>query len=211
METVDLNQLTARVKALLTSPKTEWPVIASEPATVASLYSGYIMILAAIPAVCTFVKLSIIGVGTSMFGSPLVADYRLGFSAGIGIMIVRYVLSLVVVYILGVIIDALAPTFGAQKDPMQALKTAAYSFTASWVAGVGILFPFLGTLIELAGAAYAIYLLYLGLQSVMKAPADKAGGYTAVTVIVAIVAGWVVSVITGGLMGVGTMGVHLAS
>ena len=42
--------LVDRVKNILLSPRTEWPVIDAEPATVASLYTGYIMPLAAIPA-----------------------------------------------------------------------------------------------------------------------------------------------------------------
>ena len=46
---MDLNKLIARVKGILLTPKTEWPVIAGEPATVADLYKGYIIWLAAIP------------------------------------------------------------------------------------------------------------------------------------------------------------------
>jgi hypothetical protein len=41
--------LIERVKALLLTPKDEWPKIAAEPATIASLYSNYVIYLAAIP------------------------------------------------------------------------------------------------------------------------------------------------------------------
>ena len=37
-----------RVKNILLQPRNEWPKIASETATVQSLYAGYILILAAI-------------------------------------------------------------------------------------------------------------------------------------------------------------------
>ena len=54
------NKLIERIRSILTSPKTEWPVIAAEPATVGGLYTGYIMLLAAIPAICTFIKMAFI-------------------------------------------------------------------------------------------------------------------------------------------------------
>ena len=101
------------------------------------------------------------------------------------------------------IINALAPTFGGQKDSVQALKTAAYAVTAAWVGGVAQLIPWLGWLIMLAGAIYSVYLLYLGLPHTMKAPADKAAGYTAVTIIVAIVLGWILWAIVGSVIGRG--------
>jgi hypothetical protein len=195
---VNFNKLIARVRLLLTSPKTEWPVIANEPepATVASLYTGYIMILAAIPAVCTFIKSAFIGYGWMGIGA-----YRVGVSAGITAMVMTYVLSLVAVFVLALIIEALAPTFGGEKNRVQALKTAAYAYTAAWVAGLGMLLPWLGFLIAIVGAIYSIYLLYLGLPHTMKSPPDRSAGYTAVSVVVAIVLSWIIGLVTAGLMG----------
>ena len=37
-----------RIKGILLDPRAEWPRIATEPATVQSLYTGWIMLLAAI-------------------------------------------------------------------------------------------------------------------------------------------------------------------
>ena len=51
---MDLNKLIARVKGILLTPKTEWPLIAGEPATVGDLYKGYIVWLAAIPPLVGF-------------------------------------------------------------------------------------------------------------------------------------------------------------
>ena len=42
-------------------------------------------------------------------------------------------------------------------------------------------------LLAAIGGIYSLYLLYLGLPMLMKAPADKAVGYTAVVVIVTII------------------------
>jgi len=196
---VDFNKLMARVKAILMTPKTEWPVIAAEPATVPDLYKNYIAILAAIPAIAGFIKGSLIGYG--MFG----VSYRTPIGTGITAAIVSYVLSLVLVYVVGLIIDALAPSFGGEKNAIQALKAAAYSYTASWVASIGVVVPGIGWLIALAGGIYGIYLLYLGLPATMKSPPEKAAGYTAVTIIIAIVLGWIVAIVVAGVAGTGAM------
>jgi len=196
---MDFNKLIARVKAILTTPKTEWPIIAAEPATVADLYKNYIVWLAAIPVVCKFIKGSFIGYG------PFGIYYRTPIGAGITGMIVGYALTLALVYVVALIVDALAPTFAGQKSQVQALKTVAYAWTASWVGGIGMLIPWLGVLIMLAALVYGIYLLYLGLPATMKSPVDKAGGYTAVTIIIAIVLSWIIALIVTGIVGTGAL------
>lgn len=196
---MDFNKLIARVKAILTTPKTEWPVIAAEPTTVADLYKNYIIWLAAIPAVCQFIKGSFIGYG--MLG----ISYRTPIGAGITGMIVGYALTLALVFVVAMIVDALAPTFGGQKSQVQAMKAVAYAWTASWVAGVGALIPWLGWLIMLAALVYGIYLLYLGLPATMKSPVEKAGGYTAVTIILAIILSWIVGIVVAGIVGTGAL------
>jgi hypothetical protein len=197
---LDLNKLVARAKAMLLSPKTEWPVVATEPTTVADLYKGYIIPLAAIPAIFTFLKMSIIGT-TVMFAGT----FRLGIGAGLTQMVLAYVLSLASVYVTALIINGLAPPFGGQKDSIQALKTMAFASTAAWVSGAAQIVPGIGWLIMIAGGIYSIYTLYLGLPHTMKCPQDKAGGYTAVVVIVAIVLYFVIGAVIGSVVGVGSM------
>ena len=51
------------------------------------------------------------------------------------IAVISYVASLIGVFILGFIIDALATSFDAEKNAVQAMKLAVYSYTAGWVAG----------------------------------------------------------------------------
>jgi hypothetical protein len=194
---VDLNKVIQRARALLVSPRTEWPVIAAEPATVQDLYREYVMILAAIPPVCHFVKTSILGYAWHGF-----KIYRLGMGPGLTAAIVEYGVSLIGVYALAVIIEAIAPNFGGESNRIQALKVAGYSYTASWIAGVGQLLPGLAGLVALAGAIYSVYVLYLGLPSTMKVVPEQATGYTAVTVILALILGWIIAVITGGITGV---------
>ena len=181
--------LVDRAKKILLQPKTEWPVIAAEPHTVQGLYTGYVMILAAIPAVASFIGYSLIGV--SMLG----ASYRWPITNGIAHLVVSYLLSLGWVYVLALIIDALAPNFGGEKNFMQALKVSAFSPTAMWIAGIFSIIPLLAIL-GIVGL-YSLYLLYMGLPVLMKTPEDKAVPYTVVVIIVAIV----LAIIVGALAG----------
>ncbi|MBS0557797.1 MAG: YIP1 family protein [Proteobacteria bacterium] len=198
---MDFNKLIARAKNILLTPKTEWPVIAGEAETVQSLYLNYILVLAAIPAVFGFIKNAIIG--NTWFGVTV----HTGIGSGITAMIVQYVLTLVLVFVMALIVDALAGTFGAQKNQVQALKVVAYAYTAGWIAGIGVILGLgLGALIALAGGIYSIYLLYLGLPYTMKCPPEKAGGYTAVSIICAIVLGWIVMLVVGGIVGTAALG-----
>ena len=81
-----------RAKAILLTPKTEWLAIQPEPGDPAYLFKNYVAILAAIPAVCSFVGLSIIGVNI-----PMVGHFRVGIVGGIISAILRYLLSFLTV------------------------------------------------------------------------------------------------------------------
>ena len=190
--------LIERTTGILLRPKETWPLIDAEPATVGSIYSNWLIIMAAIPAVCGFIGLSLIGVGAFGFG------YRMPIVGGIVMAVVGYVLSLAVTYVMALVVDALAPSFGGTKNPVGALKVMAYGATAVYVAGILKLLPSLGMLGIIAGC-YSIYLMYLGLQSVMKSPQDKAVGYTAVVVIIFVVASIVVGSITALFIGFGAL------
>ena len=181
--------LMERAKNILLQPKTEWPVIESEQATTGSLYTGYVIPLAAIAPVANIIGWSVFG-----YHVPFVGAIRYPIGVSVRNAIVVYVLGLVSVFVLGLIIDALAPTFGGQKNHVQALKVATYSYTAAWVGGIFNLIPAIA-LLGLLAALYSFYLLYLGLPVLMKAPEDKAVGYTAVVIIVAIVLYFVIGAI----------------
>jgi hypothetical protein len=194
---MDLNKIIQRARAVLVTPRTEWPVIAAEPTTVQDLYREYIMIVAAIAPVAQFLKVCILGYAWHGF-----RVYRLGMGAGLTAAIVQYVASLAAVYLLAIIVEALAANFGGQPNRLQALKLVGYSYTASWIAGAALILPGLAGLIGLAGAIYSIYLLYLGLPGTMKVVPERAVGYTAVIVIGGLVLGWIIAVITGDITGV---------
>lgn len=180
--------LVDRAKNILLKPREEWAVISAEPHTVQDLYTGYVMILAAIPAVASFIGFSLIGVSTFM------GSYRWPITTGITHMILQYVLNLGWVYVLALIIDALAPNFGGEKNFMQALKVSAFSPTAMWLAGIFSIIPAIAILGILG--LYSLYLLYTGLPLLMKTPAEKAVPYTVVVIIIAIVLGIIVGALS---------------
>ncbi len=195
--------LVQRVKNILMTPKTEWPVIDSEPATIGGIYKNYVMILAAIGPVCMLL-------GLLLFGMPYIS-FSMGYL--LAQAVVSYVMALIGCYVLALIIDALAPSFGGTKDRVKAFKVAAYSSTAAWVVGIFYLLPLLAIL-GIVGAIYSLYLLYLGLPVLMKTPADKSVVYTAAVIVAAIVIYLVIGAISGRILAamlpVPTMTVPLA-
>ena len=183
--------LISRVKNLILKPKSEWEAIASAPQPIQPLFMGFVLILAAITPLCHAIRGLVFGYGAlGVYYHPDIITVLVG-------AVVQYVLAVAMVYVLGFIIDALAPRFGGTKDRTLALNVAAYSATAAWLAGIFGLFPQTSAL-SIVGL-YSLYLLYLGLPRLMKAPEEKALGYTAVVVLIAIVLGLVVGVASAGL------------
>ena len=188
------SSLVVHAKEILVHPREEWRVIDGEQVTPASLFQSYVFPLAAIGPLAATIGMTVFGISI-----PFVGRYRQPVGSAIASGIVRYVLSLVGVYVLALIIDALAPTFGGQKSRLQALKLAVYASTAAWLAGVFALVPPLSILGVLG--LYSLYLLYTGMPVLMKAPQERATGYTAAVVVCAIVifavVGWVAALFTG--------------
>lgn len=182
-----------RTKSILLQPRATWPAIEAEAADVAGLYTRYLMVLAAIPAVCGFIGMSLIGVGA--FGISV----RVPVVAGLVNMVVSYALSLVGVFVLALIVDALAPTFGGQKSAIQALKLAVYASTAALLGGVFMLLPALAVL-GLLAALYSVYLIYTGLPVLMRNAPEKTLPYTAVVLVAAIVVGVVIGAVASLVM-----------
>ena len=197
---MDFNKLIARAKNITLSPKTEWPVVAVEPDTVPGLYQNYIVILAAIGPVAQFIGLAVFGINVPFLGS-----FHLGIGTLILQLVLSYAMGLAMAFIVALIIDALAPSFGGTKNQVQALKTVAYAWTPVWIAGILQLFPFLGVLtilVLLAALIYSIYQINLGSQHTMQVPSTRSAGFTAVVIIISVVIGFVLSMIVGMVSGV---------
>jgi hypothetical protein len=153
----------ARAKAIMLTPRTEWEVIAKEPgAVITDLFGAYVAILAAIPALARFVGSSLIG----------------GFEPVLHGMIrtvIAYAATFTVVYVLAGVIDLLAPKFETKKNFPAALKLSIYSHTPVWLAGIFLLIPGLNFLMLLG--LYGVYLLWVGLPTLMGVSHEKAPLY----------------------------------
>ncbi len=190
-----------RIKNICLTPKTEWPVIAGESTSTSTLLSGYVLPLAAIGAVFGFVSSSLIGHTLPFIGGT----YKTPLLMGAGLAVFTLVMAVVGVFILSLIINALAPSFSGQKDSAQALKVAVYSYTPAWLAGVFQILPWVGTLLAVLLSLYGLYLLLIGLPVLMKNPPDKSIGYTVVVVVCAIVLSVLMGLIAAGIFGAGHM------
>jgi hypothetical protein len=140
-------------------------------------------------------------IGVGAFG----VSYRLPIATGLLQMVIGYLLSLAMVYVLALIVNALAPTFGGTKNQLAALKLVAYGSTAGFVGGIFNLIPSIG-LLGLLAAIYSIYLIYTGIAVLMRCPADKAGAYTAVVIVCAVIAGIVLAGVASLFINRGPMG-----
>lgn len=192
-----------RVKDILFKPAETWDRIDAEPATVKDLYVGYVCILAAIGPVAQLV-------GSQLFGYHFInISFRPSLAASISQAVVAYVLALAGVFVLALVIDGLAAAFGGTRSHIQALKVAVYASTAMWIVGIFSLLPPVSGLAIIG--LYSLYLLYLGIPKLMKAPADKAAPYTLTVVAADIVIFLFVALIGNAVAsgGAGIMGLAL--
>lgn len=193
--------LVERAKNILLTPKAEWARIATESTGLGPLLMGYVLPLAAIGAVASIL-------GTVLFlgaltGGVVLVPALVGAAIGIGF-------TLLGIFLFGILINALASSFGSTPNQTRANQLAVYASTASLVGAWGAIIPFLGWLIALAGAIYSIGLFYMGLTPMMGTPEDKRVVYTIVLVLICVVAYWVIGMIVGMMMltlGLGAVGV----
>jgi len=180
-----------RIKNILLAPKAEWTKIDAEPATTQSIFTGYVMVLAAIAPVLIVVM--------SLGRAILVA-------------IGQYVIGLAMTFVLAIIVDALASSFGGTKNLVKSLALVAYSWTSVWIAvGIGAIIPTVAGLLWIAAVIYAFYTLYLGAPILGRASAEKAVGFTVVIVLCSIALAVVLGVVLmpivfgGSMLGSGRM------
>jgi hypothetical protein len=190
-------QLITRATNIVMKPAAEWPAIVAETTDATGLMRDYAAPLAAIPAICRWIGMSVVGLPL-----PLLGTYRVGLVRGLVGAIVSWVFALIGVYIAAIVVEKLAPTFNSRGNTVQALKLVVYASTPVWVAGVLSLVPALSPLTIIA-AVYAIYLFYLGLPVVMSTPADKVVPYMLVSALVIIVVTLVLGFLAAAIAGVG--------
>ena len=184
--------LVERAKNIMFNPKQEWEVIKAESITTGDLFTKYAVILAAIPAIAGFIGYTVFGLSYG-FGT-----IRISAGSSLTWAIITYATTLVGIFIISFIVDALAPSFGSTKDMVASTKVVVYAYTPAWVAGILNIFPALGFIAALAGI-YGLVLMYMGLQRVKDVPQDKMVVYFIVIIIVAIVVYFIMGAIVSAV------------
>ncbi len=175
-----------RAQKIILKPKEEWSVIDQETTPVQELVTRYLMPLALIAAIASFI------------GYGFIAKFH-GFGLGIKFGIVNFIVYVAGALISAWIIDSLAPSFGSIKDFRKAMQLVTYSYTPMMVAAVIMIFPSLSWIMMLAGL-YSLYLLYIGFKPMMKTPDDKVAIYFIVSLVVMVVVFLVLSQVLGRIL-----------
>jgi len=189
--------LVDRAKNIITSPKTEWEVVASEQPDVNGIFIGYVLPLALLSAIASFIGYGLVGIG-----------FLSGITFGLAYGLISLLSTVIAVYITALIVNILAPNFSSEKDMGRAMQLVAYSYTPAWIGGLLNIIPVIGWIGGLFGL-YGIYLMYLGFPHTMKTPEDKTVVYMIVTAIILIVLymilGAIIASIVFAIFGFGMM------
>ena len=194
--------LIPRIQNLIMKPKDEWVKIKGESASVPQLFMNYALFLVLISGIAQFIGYGLVGVRV-----PFVGVYRVGIISALLRGVVFAGLQLVSAYIFGMVINALAPTFGSKPNLENAMKLAVYSMTPAWIGGVFYIIPALSFLAVVA-SLYGLYVMYLGFANpMMDTPQDKVMGYTVASIVAAIVLTAVVSLVVGAIFAIGAVSI----
>lgn len=185
--TTERRSLIDRVRNILLQPDKEWNVIALETPSTGKILTGYVLPLAGLAAIAAFIGYGLIGFGYGLF-------HLGGISWGIYYALNVLVGAIAGVFISALVIDALAPSFGSEKNMGRSVQLVAYSYTPVWIGGLLSIFPPLAIIGAIAGL-YGLYLLYTGMPKLKKTPADKHVGYFVVSLVVLIVVYFIIGLI----------------
>jgi len=183
--------LIERAKNIIITPAKEWDVIATEQPDIGKIITGYVLPLAGAAALAVFIGYAFIG---SILGSGF-----FGVTWGIYHALVSLIVALCSVFVSALVIDALAPSFGAEKNMGRSVQLVAYSLTPAWIGGLLAIIPVLALIGSLAGL-YAFYLLYVGMPKLKKSPEDKQVGYFVVSIVVMIAVYVIVGLILAAIL-----------
>ncbi len=171
---MDINKLINRAKNLIVSPAAEWEIISSENENQNNIIKDYaapLIILAAL---------------TGIIGNFLAPRF---FTPGMGYVITTAIFAIIIplasIFISSYIIDALAPSFGTEKNIKGAFTLVIYASTPAYIASIVGNLHWTLSILSLFGL-YSIYLFWVGISPIMKTPEDKKTGYVVVSFIILI-------------------------
>lgn len=170
-----------RAKNILITPKNEWYAVDKEVGNVGIILTTYVLPLLGIGALTSFIGQGLIGQSLGPFGGST-ANIKAGLIAAL----LFVVFTVITLFIVAATIDALAQTFGSEKNWGKSFQLAAYSLTALYIGSFFLIFPALGILVIIC-SLYCIYQLYTGIPIMKKTTVDKQVAYLALIILVTIV------------------------
>jgi Yip1 domain len=177
--------LLSRAKGMLFAPKNEWRHIAREIITPRRLVVGYITPLAGVTALIALLRFSVTA--------------RVPFAGAVAMAVLTLGFELMAVFVVALIINALASYFHGIHSQSQALRVTAYASTPLWLSCVFLPFPTLALPVQFLAGLYHIYLMYLGLEVLMRSPRDRALGYATTVVLSSLILAIVFTQVGAGL------------
>lgn len=183
----------ARVKEILTHTDAAWEKIKGEPSTINSIYRDYLLVLAAIGPIFGFIKGSIIGY--SFYN----ITYRETFFRGLVDAVLQYGFGLLMIYVMALILEKLAPKFGGSANILNSFKLVAYSYTPAFLAGAFIIVPYVAILVSIVAVILSIFIFFKGLPKLITIPADRQITYIVASVLCMIVATFILGLIVAAV------------
>lgn len=195
---IDFNFILSRAKKVLTDPKGAWGEIKEEALAPKELYFSYVLVLAAIPPLATYIGMVVFGV--SMPFSNM--TYRWPIFGGLVTAVVQYGVSLAALLVFAFIIEKLGPTFKASPSFGDALRLSAFAMTPGWVGGALGIIPML-SILGILFSIYGLYVLYVGFPTMTGVPEEGTLKYFAASVVLSIIAMFLIGLVAAVLSPVG--------
>lgn len=178
---------------LLVQPRRQWQLIAGLSEKNLRRHLPYVIVLALLPALAWYFGTT--RVGWSIGGGDPI---RITSDSALSLVAVFYCALVLAVVAVGYFIHWMAKTYGAKSDPMKGIVVAGFTATPIFIAGAAGFYPvlWLDILLAIVAAAYAVYLLYLGIPIVMGVSEERGFLYASAVVTVSLVVAVVVMVAT---------------
>ncbi len=158
------------VLGLFFSPKQEWDKIRMDGDSIVSHYLAFVIWMSAVAPAAWYYGSTQIG---WQLGDRVI---RLTSESAMEIMVLFYLAILVCIGVLGYMVHWMSETYEAKDSSIaKGVGIAAYTCVPLFICGLTGLYPilWLDMLLGCAAAAYAVYLLYIGVPIVMQIPAER--------------------------------------
>lgn len=158
------------IMGMLFSPHREWEIIRQAGGSAKACYFKCVFIMGIIPVIAWYFGLT--EVGWQLGGRVI----RFSQASALQIMVLFYLAILLGVAFLGYMVHWMSKTYDAPRSSVgKGIGIVAYTFTPLFVIGVAGFYPvlWLDILLFSAAAAWAVYLLYIGVPIVLEIPEEK--------------------------------------